>query len=239
MNKLIAFAILVILTIALAIGAAYIKPNPNASPDDSTLPITRAEAPETSNENDKAQVTLLEEKTIEEATIEPQLAPDPQAQSLSQSVNNLIAPLDEPNKNHFLALYNAHNLTNVIRVIRKDVINASQACINAHDDLKSPLTVALSQWQYDVDAALEDADSQIQNMVIAQDYSDTKEVKDLLKLSQKLRENQEADMDKQPVTTREVCDTMEGVMAATKNSLITSLKDALLLLPHAALATQK
>ena len=112
--------------------------------------------------------------------------------------------LDETSARHFGVVYSNYNLVQVVETVKDSVNKAVDACGEKHADLKDPLASRFEEWTDAVDPVLEEASGHIDNMVIAQDYAEPKEIKKLFRLIDKTRAEQEEQAEKVPSTTEKI-----------------------------------
>lgn len=163
------------------------------------------------------------------------ITPSPDAKldskNLHDQVSALIDDLAEADQNHFMALYHTHNLIGVVKTVRHDVEQAIKACSNAHPTKESKLNKRWKSWTGAVDPVLDEANGQVNNMIIVQSYAAPQDITAILNQANILRAKGDAAFVKVPVTSDEGCEKLYQTMRSTKDSMRNMLQDALINMP--------
>lgn len=167
----------------------------------------------------------------DEAAVE---APE-EPMSIYDEIELFTKDLDDGSQQHFYALYGSYNLIKVVEDVQNQVGNAIGKCIDANPDMKDALKTRHKDWKAAIKPIMEEADANVDNMIIAQDYAKKRELKRILKLNDELRENKAGDVEKYPVTTPEACEYLRVKMDETEANLTELLRSTLVSLPQALL----
>jgi hypothetical protein len=163
----------------------------------------------------------------------PLRQPSDAVKKLNKSVADITLPLDGAKRAHFFMMYNNHNLISTVKRVKGDVSNAIDSCSAEHSDMEKSLRGRFSEWETAVDEQLDAAQANVENMIIAQDYTEEKEVRAIMKQADDLREETMMQTERIPVTTKEACEYLLNKMDETQANLVTLLKSTLVTLPKA------
>ena len=152
-----------------------------------------------------------------------------------EEIEAFTKELDEPSQQHFYALYGSYNLIKVVEDVQNQVGKAIDKCADANPDMKDALKTRHKDWTKAIKPIMKEANANVDNMIIAQEYAKKKEVKRILKLNDELRENKAGDVDKFPVTTPEACEYLRVKMDETEANLTELLRSTLVSLPQSLL----
>lgn len=159
--------------------------------------------------------------------------PSKEVQALNKAVADLTMPLDGTKRAHFFMLYNNHNLISTVKRVKGDVSNAIDSCSKENPDMETALRDRYAQWQEAVDEQLTSAEANVENMIIAQNYAEEKDIRSITKQADDLREETMRQVERVPVTTKEACDYLLNKMDETQANLVKLLKSTLVTLPKA------
>ena len=140
--------------------------------------------------------------------------------------------LDKRSKRHFTVLYSNYNLIKVVEAVRDSVDKAIDACGEANPDMKEGLDTRFKEWKTAVKPAMTEADNNVNNMLLAQEYAKPREIKKFFKLIDKARKQQEKEVEKVPVTTPEACEGLLKRMDGTQAQMVKLLQSTLVSLPR-------
>lgn len=162
-----------------------------------------------------------------------QAAEDEDVQSVRQRVQALIKPLDDPQRTHFYAIYDSHNLINVVKTVQGSVSQGVEKCVENNPDMKDALNARHKEWKNSINAVLKEAEGNVKNMIAVQDYTKPKDIRSILKFVDKTRKNKDKDVQKVPVTSPEACEYLLNKMDETEDNLTGLLRSTLVSLPQA------
>ena len=147
------------------------------------------------------------------------------------AAEEFMAEMDDVSKRHFSVLYGNYNLIKVVETVRDDVEMAVEACGEANPDMEEPLETRFDAWKDAVKPVLKEADANVNNMILAQDYSKPRDIKKFLKKIDKARDEQDDQVKKVPVTSAEACQSLLEKMDETEANMVRLLKMTLVSLP--------
>ncbi len=140
--------------------------------------------------------------------------------------------LDETAQRHFSVLQGNYNLIKVVETVRDSVDEAVDGCGDANPDLKEPLDTRFDEWKDAIKPVMKEADANVKNMILAQEYAKPKDIRKFLKLIDKARKNHEKGVEKVPVVTPEACQSLLEKMDDTQANMVKLLKATLVSLPQ-------
>lgn len=139
---------------------------------------------------------------------------------------------DDASKRHFNVLYGNYNMIKVVETVRDSVGTAIHACGDDNPDMKTSLDDRFDAWNKAVNPLLEDADANVQNMVLAQEYAKPGDIKIFFKLIDKARAQKDNEAQKIPVTSAQGCQKLLDSMDFTQPNMIKLLRATLVSLPQ-------
>lgn len=149
------------------------------------------------------------------------------AADLNATMEEIIADLSEANQKHFIGIYHTHALIGTVEAVRGDMERAVVSCAEENPDLAEELEAGFAGWTGAVNPVLDEAEGQIKNMVLVQDYRKPKELRALLKNMDDMRAKTAGSLDKVPVTTEKACKKLLKRMGRTQDDLVTLLQETL------------
>lgn len=162
----------------------------------------------------------------------PEKAIKSTSDELTKAVQALVKDQSEMNKNHFGALYHTHNLIDAVKTVRHDIDQAIKACADKNQDMAEKMTTRYAAWEAAVNPVLADAQTQVDNMTLAQSYAQPEDIKHILALSTQLRDQSAQEITKVPVSTPEACETLYNTLDDTQGNLVNMLRETLISIPH-------
>jgi hypothetical protein len=215
-----------LLSIALfCLFAAAIPAGYAAAPED-------AQAVREEPESDTVQPaeTPAEEEAQDEEALEEQ---GDAARKTYEMVTGIVEKLKPAEQKHFFMIYTNYNLIGTVRVVQADVSKAIDACSQNNPDMEDRLRTRFKDWNGAVDPVLKEADANLNNMVLAQDYLPQKKIKAVFKSVDDTRMKTTGRIEKKPVTTKDACEYLLGKMDETQETMISILRDTLVTFPQA------
>lgn len=155
-----------------------------------------------------------------------------QTESVHQRVGEFTRDLDEPSKQHFYALYGSYNMVKVVEGVREQVGDAVEKCADVNPDMKEALETRFEEWDDALEPIMDDAEANVDNMIIAQDYAKRSDFKKLFKFVDEVRARDNEALEKYPVTTPEACEYLRAKMDETQVNLTNLLQSTLVSLPQ-------
>ena len=168
----------------------------------------------------------------QEAIIKEQAEAEKQSKELANQLNTdmraIVEDMDKADQKHFYLIYNNHNIIATVKTVRDDVGKAVEACGENNADMKDEMTARYTLWKKAVNNKLDEASAYIQNMIVAQDYAENADIKDLLQVADDLRAATAKKIQKVPVTSKEACTFLLKKMDETQNTMIALLDKTLI-----------
>jgi len=168
-----------------------------------------------------------------DAAVEPE--PDERFVSVHDKIKAFTEDFDEASTRHFYALYGSYNLVKVVEDVQVQVGDAIEKCSEVNPDMREALENRYNDWKGEIDGVLDEANGNIDNMIIAQDYAKPRAIRKLMKFIDKKRISKSSDVEKYPVTSPEACEYLRTKMDETQGNLIGLLKSTLVSLPNSLL----
>ena len=155
------------------------------------------------------------------------------ALQVREGLQDFTKDLNRSEKRHFGVIYGNYNLIKVVEKIREDVGDAVDQCGEQNPEIKEEADARYKTWTDAIDPVLQDAEANVGNMIVAQEYARPRKFDTFFKLVEKARDAHDKDVGKVPVTTLEACQTMIEKMDDTQENLTNLLTETLVSLPHA------
>lgn len=186
----------------------------------------------------KAEETNSEEPAAGEKPENVELPPEAKAHqkaaedvfALTKEIAEKLGPAEQK---HFFMIYNNYNLLGTVKMVQGDVTNAVKACGEANPDMKAGLDERFAQWNDAVNPVMKDAEANINNMIVAQEYAKPAQIKKVFKGLDKTRKLANSQIEKTPVTTKDACEYLQGKMSDTQENFIKLLQSTLISAPQA------
>ena len=157
---------------------------------------------------------------------------DPDLRELNDSLAALTGDLDSNNRRHFYTLYNNNNMIRTVEYVRGQIGNAIDACSKNNPDMEEKLRERYEQWTDAVNAKLSDAEAQVENMVLAQDYASEDDINTVLEQANELRAKTQENVERIPVTSPEACEYLLNKMDETQANMESYLDSVLVAMPR-------
>ncbi|MCB1721556.1 MAG: hypothetical protein H6860_02275 [Rhodospirillales bacterium] len=155
----------------------------------------------------------------------------PKKNEVLEAADAFMKDLDERSRRHFSIMYGNYNLIKVVESVRENVEMAVDACGEVNSDMKEPLETRFDEWKAAIKPIMEEADANVGNMILAQEYAEPREIKKFFKLVDKARKDKDKEIEKVPVTSPEACQTLLENMDKTQPEMTRLLKTTLVSLP--------
>jgi hypothetical protein len=160
------------------------------------------------------------DKTVDKNTTE--------AAKIRKQISDFSGKLDGESMQHFMTMYTGFNMIEAVKLTQSHVAEGIESCGENNPDMKDELQTRHKDWKSSLKAPLKEADGNIKNMMIAQDYAESKEIKSMFKSIQKIRTKANKRFERIPVTSTEGCAHLLDKMDETQEELL-SLLDSILL----------
>ncbi len=161
-----------------------------------------------------------------------EVAEAPKPNPVVEAAKAFTDGLDEPSLRHFNTIYGNYNMVRVVEAVRGSIDSAVRACGEANPDMKEQMDTRFDGWAAEVNPILKEADSNIDNLVLAQDYAQKKDFEKFFKLIDKTRDEAEKEVKKIPVTSPEACGYLLKNMDKTQAQMTELLRATLISLPQ-------
>ncbi|MCK6418602.1 MAG: hypothetical protein L6Q57_06670 [Alphaproteobacteria bacterium] len=148
-------------------------------------------------------------------------------------IEKIIDGKSEENKKHFFMAYTVFNLLETVKMVKGDVNNAILSCADKNPAMKDRLQTRYKTWKAATDKPMKEAQANLDNMLVAQDYAKQEDIKTVFKTLNETREITKSQMVKEPVTTPEACEFLYQKMDETQENLVTLINSTLVSVPQA------
>ncbi len=149
------------------------------------------------------------------------------AEKARAALKEIGQDLKEGDAKHFFLMYQNYNLIGTVKVVEKDVGNAIGECGKNNPDMKASLDDRYQKWNGAIDPIVKEAEANVSNMIIAQEYTDPAKIKSAFSSLDDARAATNASIDKRPVTTADACKHLLGKMDETEENLVELLRQTL------------
>lgn len=217
--------LLSLFSLLLVFGAAHL----------STAKAADETANEQSTDEESADKKSAREKAVEELDAEMKAAnrarrkAAEKAKEILESVQEGLKPRE---KNHLFITYSNYNIIETVRTVQTDVSNAVDACTKKNPDMKEDMDTRFKAWSDVVDPLLEEATANLNNMVLAQEYTSKQKMDEIFAAVDEARESTSSHIQKIPVTTPEACEYMLNKMDETQETMTGLLRSTLISYPR-------
>lgn len=198
-----------------------------------------APAPEPAKEEppkEEKQEAAAEAKPAEKkAELPPEAKAHQEAAEKVFADTKAIADKLKPDEQkHFFIIYTNYNLVGTVKMVQGDVDRAVEGCGTANPDMKAGMDARLQEWHAAIDPVIKEAEANIENMVLAQEYAEAAEIKNIFKGLDKTRKLAGKQIEKTPVTTKDACEYLQEKMTDTQENFIRLLRGTLITAPQLA-----
>lgn len=152
-------------------------------------------------------------------------------EALTTKVSNIIQGLDLASLQHFTAIYANYTVLSTVRAIQSDVKDAVGGCASNNKSMETDLNTRHEKWSAALAPSVLQSETNINNMIIAQNYLPKEKFDDLFVLVDETRQKNSSEFEKTPVTTEDACKYLLGKMDETEKSLNEMLKATLVTYP--------
>ncbi|MFN3700493.1 MAG: hypothetical protein ACK4VI_03110 [Alphaproteobacteria bacterium] len=252
MRFVFCFALVFTLTLNMPMSSAFAEDTAVLESEEAVSPNEESEQVETEQveigQPEGEQVEIEQQETDEEAAAKAAKeekdakakaqAEEMKSQSqllrkLTDDIKDLTESLDPPSRAHFYMIYNNHNLISTVKRVREDVSGAVNKCSESNPEIEERIRARYAQWEEAVNEKIESAKGNIDNMTIAQDYAPEEKIRSIMKMSDDLRDETMAKMERIPVTTLEACEYLLNKMDETQANMVNLLEATLVSVPQA------
>ena len=182
----------------------------------------------------ESSVDVATEKRDKDQASETQArAMDPEVRALNKSLAELTMDLDDNDRRHFYTLYNNNNLISTVKYVRDHIGEAIDACSENNPDMEDDLRARYKKWTDAVNEKLEEAEAQVENMVLVQEYASDDAINEVLEQADDLRAKTQENVERIPVTSPEACEYLLNKMDETQETMLRYLGTVLVAMPQA------
>jgi hypothetical protein len=156
------------------------------------------------------------------------------AEKVFADIKAIAESLKPEEQKHFFMLYSNYNIIGTVKMVQGDVDHAVEACGKENPDLKEGMDVRLKEWHSAIDPVIEEAEANVDNMVLAQEYTKPAQIQKVFKGLDKTRTLAGKQVEKTPVTTKDACEYLQEKMSDTQANFIRLLRSTLVTAPQLA-----
>lgn len=183
----------------------------------------QAEAPSSTDDSDKIE--------------------DPEIKAKSKALNSkyvsVLSNLNTQEAQHFAILVVNQNLIGTVKAVEADIALAVKGCADNNKEMAGTVNNRFAAWKEAVKAPMQEAQANIDNMILAQSYLPKEEFESLFGLIEEVREYNSSRFEKTPVTTPEACEFMLSKMDETEKNMTGMLRATLASYPSAQQKNQE
>ncbi|MCE7886995.1 MAG: hypothetical protein DYH13_05765 [Alphaproteobacteria bacterium PRO2] len=156
------------------------------------------------------------------------------AEKVFADIKEIAGSLKPEEQKHFFLLYSNYNIIGTVKMVQGDVDNAVEGCGKENPDLKAGMDARLKEWHGAIDPVIEEAEANVDNMVLAQEYTKPAQIQKVFKGLDKTRALAAKQVEKIPVTTKDACEYLQEKMSDTQENFIRLLRSTLVSVPQVA-----
>ena len=154
------------------------------------------------------------------------------SQKTFSMLRELMNKIDKQEQRHLFMIYNNYNLIEAVKTVQTDISKTITGCSQNNPDMKNRLEKRFVLWDSTVTPVLEEAKGHLNNMVIAQSYAKSKDIKAIFTSVDKTRKDTATRLDKVHVTTKDACKFLLKKIDKTQDTMISILKSTLVNTPQ-------
>lgn len=195
----------------------------------------KEEAKEAPQEEKKEEAKEPAPAAAEKAELPPEAkAHQEAAEKVFADIKAIAEKLKPEEQKHFFMLYSNYNIIGTVKMVQGDVDHAVEACGKENPDLKEGMDSRLKEWHGAIDPVIEEAAANVDNMVLAQEYTKPAQIQKVFKGLDKTRALAGKQVEKVPVTTKDACEYLQEKMSDTQANFIRLLRSTLVTAPQLA-----
>lgn len=161
-----------------------------------------------------------------------------EAAKIRKQISDFSGKLDNESMSHFMTMYTGFNMIEAVKLTGNHVKEGIDSCVENNPDMADKLNTRYAEWFDILQPPLNEADGNIKNMMIAQDYAKSSEIKSMFRSIQKIRTKANNRFERIPVTSEEGCEHLLDKMEDTQDELLSLLDSILLSRPAPAEETE-
>lgn len=162
-----------------------------------------------------------------------------QTKALRSQIKDTMGRLALDEAQHFSIMSSNYMIYSMVKAVREDVSGAADQCAQNNPEMASAVRERYAAWEKSVGGTLEQANSNINNMALAQTYMSQNELKTMFGLMDETRRANSSRFETTPVTTPEACEFMMSKMDETEESMNHMLQATLVSYPTILRKNQK
>ncbi len=151
---------------------------------------------------------------------------------ISKLLASISKDLDKKRQQHFYLTYNNYNLIKTVKIVQEDVSDAVDACSEKNSDMEAKMRRRFATWNTAIGPIIEEAEGNLNNMILAQDYAPSEDINALFEEIDKSRTSINNQIQKIPVTTPEACQYLHDKMDETQENMVKLLRRTLVTFPQ-------
>ena len=140
--------------------------------------------------------------------------------------------LDKTESRHFGVMYGNYNMISVVNTVRDHVEEAVEACGDENPDMEDEMDTRFDEWKAAVDPVIEQAEANVSNMILAQEYAEPRDLRGFFKDIDRARKERNEAVEKVPVTSVDACENLLVTMDDTQKNMVQLLQQTLVTLPQ-------
>jgi hypothetical protein len=196
---------------------------------------TAKEAPKEAPKEEKSEEVKEAAPVAEKAELPPEAKAHQQAaEKVFTDIKAIAENLKPEEQKHFFMLYSNYNIIGTVKMVQGDVDHAVEACGKENPDLKDGMDARLKEWHGAIDPVIQEAEANVDNMVLAQEYTKPAQIQKVFKGLDKTRSLAGKQVEKVPVTTKDACEYLREKMSDTQVNFIRLLRSTLVTAPQLA-----
>lgn len=188
---------------------------------------TETEAVEAKDVAPSSEVQAAEEQNTKERQV------------LLDRVVHVTSKLDKDQATHFFVMYSNYSIISLVNNVEKDVNEAVTKCGNENPTMKGKVDSRFEGWKTTISKARDEAQKNIDNMVMSQEYMSQDEAKEVFSLLDKTRIEADSRFQRIPVSTPEACEFMLTKMDETQKTMDQLLRSTVASYPNLLKKNQK
>lgn len=161
------------------------------------------------------------------------------AEALNEKMVRILTKLDTQQAQHFMIIIANYNIIGTVKAVEEDVQNAAHACSENNSSMADTISTRFGEWKKAISSHMVEAEANVQNMVIAQDYAPKAEFDNIFSMIEDVRAYNSSRFEKTPVTTPAGCEFMLSKLEETQKNMISLLSATLASFPTAREKSQE
>lgn len=148
------------------------------------------------------------------------------------TLDELSEGLSQKEKQHLFLMQMNQSMIGKVADVQTSVSNAVKECGKNNAEMKSDMDARYKIWNDAITPVMKEADANLNNMMIAQDYAPKDKIKGAFKAMKNARTKATNQIEKIPVTTPEACQFLLDKMDETQENMVELLSSTLVGAPQ-------